>query len=122
MTFLVAVTRTVAEKDLPSGVAAGTTVAATVVSLLNAADNSVVQTQTVTDGSLITSFSGVSAGDYVVSAQDQDSSGAAIGDAVTLSLPASSFDTTTPPANTYQGTSALSVSVTAEGDQTAPAV
>lgn len=109
MTFLVAVTRTTEEKSLPAGSAA---LGSTVVSLLKASDNSVVQTQTVTDGSLITSFAGVVQDDYIVSAQDTDTAGTAIGAAVTQALASSAFDASEPV--TIQATSALSVAVSPE--------
>lgn len=106
-TFLVAITRAVAEKALPAGVAG---LGSTVVSLLNAADNSVAHTATVTDGSLLTSFSGVIEGDYIASAQDLDSTGANLGTAVTTPVTVSE----TPPVTTYQASASLSVSVSVE--------
>ena len=105
-TFLVAITRAVAEKALPAGVAG---LGSTVVSLLNAADNSVAHTATVTDGSLLTSFSGVIEGDYIASAQDLDSTGANLGDAITTPITVSEA----PPA-TYQASASLSVAVSVE--------
>lgn len=114
-TFVVAVTRVVSEQPLPTGVSA---LGSTVVSLLNAADSSVAQTQTITDGSLLTSFSGVTEGDYVVSAQDLDNTGANLGTAVTQTVTVSDAP---PVPVTFLASTSLSVTVTPEAAPAADA-
>jgi CBS-domain-containing membrane protein len=114
-TFLVAVTRVVAEQPLPAGVAS---LGSTVVSLLNAADSSVAQTQTITDGSLLTSFAGVTEGAYIVSAQDLDNTGANLGTAVTQTVTVSDAP---PVPVTFLASTSLSVTVTPEAAPAADA-